>query len=59
MHLFSPFFRAGNTGSIQGTGLGLNIVARYASLMDGAIGFESQSGQGSTFTLRFRQPQIK
>lgn len=59
VHLFSPFFRAGNTGSIQGTGLGLNIVDRYASLMDGAISFESQSGQGSTFTLHFRQPQIK
>src|SRR6185503_3897890 len=27
--LFEPFFRASNTGDIQGTGLGLNIVQRY------------------------------
>lgn len=32
-HLFDAFFRAHNTGSIPGTGLGLNIVARYVALM--------------------------
>jgi PAS domain S-box-containing protein len=52
-HLFEAFFRANNTGTIQGTGLGLNIVSRYTSLMNGEISFESVFGKGSRFTLRF------
>lgn len=56
-HLFSAFFRAGNTGSIQGTGLGLNIVARYVGLMNGGVDFKSEPGLGTTFTLRFPQGQ--
>lgn len=55
-HLFSAFFRAGNTGTIQGTGLGLNIVARYAGLMNGSVNFESRPGEGTIFTLSFPQP---
>ncbi|SIQ76270.1 PAS domain S-box-containing protein [Chryseobacterium sp. RU37D] len=51
--LFQPFFRAHNTGNIPGTGLGLNIVRRYISLMDGKILFESSSGKGTGFTLIF------
>lgn len=50
-HMFSAFFRAGNTGNIQGTGLGLNIVARYAGLMNGAVSFKSKAGIGTTFTV--------
>ncbi|RYZ20067.1 MAG: PAS domain-containing sensor histidine kinase, partial [Chitinophagaceae bacterium] len=34
-HLFGRFFRAANAVNIQGTGLGLHIVARYAELMNG------------------------
>lgn len=52
-HLFEAFFRAHNTGNIPGTGLGLNIVARYAGLMNGTIGFESHVNQGATFTISF------
>lgn len=52
-HLFEAFFRAHNTGTIPGTGLGLNIVVRYVTLMKGKIDFESQFGQGSRFTLIF------
>ncbi|CAD0218210.1 PAS domain-containing sensor histidine kinase [Chryseobacterium sp. JV274] len=51
--LFQPFFRAHNTGNIPGTGLGLNIVQRYVSLMDGKIYFESTFGKGTEFTLSF------
>jgi two-component system sensor kinase FixL len=52
-HLFEAFFRAHNTGNIPGTGLGLNIVARYAGLMNGQIEFKSDINQGTTFTIKF------
>ena len=52
-HLFEPFFRANNTGSIPGTGLGLNIVNRYINLMKGEIQFESAQNKGAKFTLIF------
>jgi len=52
-HLFEAFFRAHNTGNIPGTGLGLNIVARYAGLMNGKINFKSSVNQGTLFTISF------
>lgn len=52
-HLFERFFRAANATNIQGTGLGLHIVARYMELMDGKISFESGLEQGTTFHLTF------
>ncbi|MBD1384374.1 PAS domain-containing sensor histidine kinase [Mucilaginibacter rigui] len=52
-HLFEAFFRAHNTGNIPGTGLGLNIVTRYARLMNGVIKFESKVNEGTSFTLTF------
>lgn len=51
--LFQPFFRANNTGNIPGTGLGLNIVLRYATLMKGTVGFTSTLHKGTKFTLSF------
>lgn len=54
-HLFQPFFRAHNTGSIPGTGLGLNIVLRYVGLMNGEVHFESKINQGTTFVLTFNR----
>lgn len=54
-HLFQPFFRANNTGNIPGTGLGLNIVLRYATLMDGFLHFESSVNKETTFTLSFKK----
>jgi signal transduction histidine kinase len=50
-HLFDRFYRASNAGQIQGTGLGLNIVKRYAELLDGQISFHSEFEQGSTFYI--------
>ncbi|MEO5891298.1 MAG: PAS domain-containing sensor histidine kinase [Ferruginibacter sp.] len=52
-HLFEAFFRAHNTGEIPGTGLGLNIVARYIELMNGTVNFESDINEGTTFTILF------
>lgn len=50
-HLFERFFRGGNATHIQGTGLGLNIVARYAELMNGKVTIESTQNTGTTVTL--------
>ena len=55
VHLFEPFFRANNTGNIPGTGLGLNIVLRYATLMNGKVHFESTINRGTTFILSFQK----
>jgi PAS domain S-box-containing protein len=51
-HLFSSFFRGKNALNIQGTGLGLHIVKRYADLMGGTLHLQSKLGAGTTITLR-------
>lgn len=51
--LFERFFRAENTGNIQGTGLGLNIVKNYIELLNGTISFTSEFQKGTTFTIMF------
>jgi PAS domain S-box-containing protein len=51
-HLFSSFFRGKNALNIQGTGLGLHIVKRYADLLGGTINLQSKLGEGTTLTLQ-------
>lgn len=48
-HMFERFFRSKNATNIQGTGLGLNIVARYLEVMNGKIDFKSELNKGTTF----------
>ncbi|HEX5034449.1 MAG TPA: PAS domain-containing sensor histidine kinase [bacterium] len=50
-HLFEMFHRARNVASIQGTGLGLNIVKRCVDLMGGTLSFHSEEGRGSRFEV--------
>ncbi len=48
----SRFFRAGNVTNIEGTGLGLTIVKKYLSLVNGHISFVSEENKGTTFTIK-------
>lgn len=52
-HLFERFFRGANAVNIQGTGLGLHIVSRYAELMNGHVSCRSHLNEGTTFTVTF------
>ena len=54
-HLFERFFRGHNATHIQGTGLGLNIVAKYVELMNGSLDFESKENKGTTFVITIPQ----
>lgn len=54
-HLFERFFRGANVSNIQGTGLGLHIVSKYAELMNGHITCASELNEGTTFTITFQQ----
>ncbi len=52
-HLMERFFRGTNAGNIQGTGLGLHLVSKYAELMNGKMEFKSQLEKGSEFKIVF------
>ncbi len=52
-HLTERFFRGSNAGNIQGTGLGLHLVAKYAELMNGKIICNSVLGAGTEFIINF------
>jgi CheY-like chemotaxis protein len=50
--IFMPFQRAGQeTGSIEGTGIGLAISKHLAESMAGRVGFRSEPDQGSEFWI--------
>jgi PAS domain S-box-containing protein len=59
--MFERFFRSRNVTNIQGTGLGLNIVAKYLEVMDGKIDFKSAVNKGTTFyvTIPYTNTQPK
>jgi PAS domain S-box-containing protein len=49
--LFEFFYRASNSDTIPGTGIGLAIVKKCVDLHDGAIALESDLGKGTTITV--------
>ena len=52
-HLMERFFRGSNAGNIQGTGLGLHIVSKYAELMKGKMECISELEKGTEFLVTF------
>jgi PAS domain S-box-containing protein len=53
-HLMERFFRGANAGNIQGTGLGLHIVSKYAELMNGTVVCNSKLEKGTEFVITFQ-----
>ena len=47
------FFRGANANNIQGTGLGLHIVAKYVELMNGTIVCNSELEKGTELIMKF------
>lgn len=54
-HLMERFFRGANAVNIQGTGLGLHIVAKYVELLDGTVQYSSEPGKGTEFMVELQQ----
>lgn len=52
-HLFKRFYRASNAGTVQGTGLGLNIMKHYVDMLHGEIRLQSEPGRGTEIQITF------
>jgi PAS domain S-box-containing protein len=52
-HLMERFFRGANALNIQGTGLGLHIISKYAELMNGQVECKSKLEKGTEFIITF------
>ncbi len=50
-HLFEPFHRARNVGTIPGTGLGLSIAKQSVEMHGGTIQVATGNGAGTVFTV--------
>ncbi len=58
-HLMERFFRGSNVANIQGTGLGLHIISKYAELMNGHVECISELGIGTEFIVKFNLSESK
>jgi signal transduction histidine kinase len=56
--VFSRFYRAGNVGAVDGTGLGLAGARQIAEQHGGSLSLASEEGVGTTVTLRLPFDQV-
>lgn len=56
-YLFTSFFRASNTTTIIGSGLGLTIVKQFTVFLNGKIELKSKENFGTTIKLNFPYEQ--
>jgi signal transduction histidine kinase len=50
-NIFDSFYRSSNTGSIEGTGLGMSIVKKSIDSLQGTIQIESEESQGTKVSV--------
>ena len=55
-HIFQRFYRAEATQHIPGTGVGLDLVVRYAHALGGTVNCHSESGKGTRMTVVWPHP---
>src|SRR3989344_3072590 len=51
--IFDRFYRVPNEHAIPGTGIGLSLVKELVVLLKGSIQLKSETGKGTTITVRF------
>lgn len=53
-HIFEPFYRASNTGSVIGHGVGLALAKAILEKHGATVSVESKQGEGTTVRMTFR-----
>ncbi len=53
-HIFEPFYRASNTGSVIGHGVGLALAKAILEKHGATVSVESKQGEGTTARVTFR-----
>lgn len=53
-HIFEPFYRASNTGSVIGHGVGLALAKAILEKHGATVSVESEQGEGTTVRVTFR-----
>lgn len=54
-HIFEPFYRAGNAGSVKGNGVGLALAKSILKNFGASIQVLSQEGKGTAMNVLFKQ----